>query len=526
MSDNLEQDTNNDEDVVLENSIQEQPIEKEEVKTTPFLEEKKEESSGKKQKIKQNVRTERTVFVPKNEEVDDYICVASDSTQNIQQNIFNGDRTNLEDSEEGRNWAITLKEGLEHNLYNKAFESNLEDPNSDFTNNLIHNGEKLRVKTTKITNNISSGEKAILRAAQELGIGVTKTIPLFNSGFHIILKPYSDLELVNLNVKIAENKISLGSQSKGLVYSSATYYVTECIMDFIRDHIYNTTLKLEPEDDIMDYIVSQDIHDLIWGELLTSNPSGFNYKRSCSSDPTNCRHVESGLLKLQESQYINRAALTDSQKIFMSQLGVRSKSKEDVLRYQKELVCMSNKKITLLEKDNFKVNVVFKAATIREYINSSRRWVMEMSDNVNKMFSNASESDRDNFIIEAGKATSIRQYCYYVEKIEEVISKKNKDDLDGEEENIITDRETIEKYLSFVCDEKTRNKFFEEVIDYISKSTVTVIGIPVFNCSECKQPQTQGTDTYDPVFSEIIPLDMLTYFFSHLTQKTSRTRLL
>ena len=103
MSDNLEQDTNNDEDVVLENSIQEQPIEKEEVKTTPFLEEKKEESSGKKQKIKQNVRTERTVFVPKNEEVDDYICVASDSTQNIQQNIFNGDRTKLEESEEDRN---------------------------------------------------------------------------------------------------------------------------------------------------------------------------------------------------------------------------------------------------------------------------------------------------------------------------------------------------------------------------------------------------------------------------------------
>ena len=346
-------------------------------------------------------------------------------------------------------------------LYNNAFESNLEDPNSDFTNNLVHNGEKLRVRTTKITNNINSGEKAILRAAQELGIGVTKTVPLFNSGFHVILKPYSDLELVNLNIKIAENKISLGSQTKGLIYSSATYYTTECIIDFIRDHIYNQTLKLDPEDDIMDYIVAQDIHDLIWGELLTSNPSGFNYKRACSSDPTNCRNVESGLLKLQEAQYVNRAALSDWQKVFMSQLGIRSKSKEDVLRYQKELVCMSNKKITLLEKGDFKVNIVFKAPTIREYINSSRRWVMEMSDNVNKMFSNSSESDRDNFIIEAGKATSIRQYSYYVDRLEEIKTKKNKDDLDDEEENIITDRETIEKYLSFLCDTKTKNKFFE-----------------------------------------------------------------
>lgn len=468
-------------------------------------------------KNKQNVTTEKQIFFPTTEDVgDEYISLPPDSHDNIKNNFNKGDNINLEDSKEKREWSSTLRDGLEHNVKLNVFDSNLRDENSDFTNNFIFNNKSMGVKSAVIKSSSNSGEQVILRAAHELGLGSPKAIPLYNSGFHIVLKPYTDRKLVELYTKIAESKISLGSLTKGLIFSSSTYYVTECIIDFIREHIYNTSLALEPGDDIMDYVVTQDLPDLIWGIILTSKPSGFEYKRACTHDPANCHNIESGLLKLQEAQYINRNALSEWQKIFMTKLNSRSKTKEEVLRYQKELVCMSEKRIELMGNDLLKIKILLKAPTINEYISSSKRWVMEISDKINQMFSSSSESDRDKFIIESGKATSIRQYCHYVSSIEEY---RNED-----EENIITDKETIENYLTFMGDENIKNKFFDAVSDYISKSTVTVIGIPVYNCSACNNPQTQGTDIHDPVFSEIIPLDMLSYFFSHLTQRILKIR--
>ncbi len=479
--------------------------------------EEKEVVEEKPKKNKQNVTTKKQIFFPDDRDIgDDYIAVPSDSQENIIENIRKSDNINLEDSEEKRSWSTTLRDGLDHNVKLDVFDSNLRDENVEFTNNLVYNNKDMGVKTAIVKSSTNTGEQAILRAGYELGLGKPEAIPLYNSGFHVVLKPYTDRKLVELNTKIAENKISLGSLTKGLVYSSSTYYVTECIIDFVREHIYNTSLALEPGDDIMDYIVTQDLSDLLWGILLTSNPSGFNYKRACTHDPANCHHVESGLLKLREAQYINGQALTDWQKVFMTRLQSRSKTKEEVLRYQKELVCMSEKRVELIKSDLVKVNILLKAPTINEYINSSRRWVMEISDRINQMFSTSSENDRDNFMIESGRSTSIRQYCHYVNNIEEIRGE--------DEENIISDRETIENYLTFISDEDVRNKFFDAVSDYISKSTVTVIGIPVYNCSACSKPQSQGTDVHDPVFSEIIPLDMLSYFFSHLTQRIMKIR--
>lgn len=474
-------------------------------------------------RIKQNVETVKKVLYPSDkplEDNEDYICLPSDFIENIEANITDSDKINLEDSEDKKEWARALRDSLDHIVSNKVFQSALIDVMNDFTNKFTYGNSELGNKTPKLSSSNATGEKAVIVAAQELGLGTLKNIPLFNSGFHLILKPYTNIELVELNIKISENKISLGSQTKGLVYSSTTYYAIECVIEFIKNHIYNSSLKLESGEDYMDYIASQDIADLIWGILLVSNPSGFNYKRACTVDPANCNIVESGILKLSEAQYINRNALNEAQKIAMSRIDNRSKTKEEVLRYQKELVCMSEKRVPLIESKQLKVNVILKAPTVNEYINSSRTWVMQISDKINQIFSTSSENDRDRFILDAGKSTSIRQYCHYISQIEEIR-------YDGDEEvvKIISDRETIEKYISFIGDNvEVLNKFFDAVTDYISKSTVTVIGIPVYNCSACEKPQTQETSVYDPVFSEIIPVDMLTYFFSHLTQKIAKIR--
>lgn len=247
-------------------------------------------------------------------EPDDYISLPPNLHNQVVKTLSDSDKLNLEDTEETRDWGNVLRDGLEHNTQANVFISNLDDEAADFDNEVKHNGLDLGIKTPVFNKNNLKGEQAIFRTIQELDIGAIKTIPLFNSGFHIILKPCTDIEVLELNRRVVDSKTQLGSSTKGLAYSSTTFYMIDCIIDFIKDHIYNSTIILEPGDDIMDYIVAQDIFDLIWGMLCAMYPTGFNYRRACSAKPAECHHVASGVLNLNECQFVNKNALTDWQK--------------------------------------------------------------------------------------------------------------------------------------------------------------------------------------------------------------------
>lgn len=451
------------------------------------------------------------------EEPAEYICLPPDLQNQVIKTLTDADRLNLEGTEETRDWGNVLRDGLDHNTEANIFVSNLDNEKASFDNEIKHNNLDLGIKTPVFNKNNLKGEQAIFRTIQELDIGAIKTIPLFNSGFHIIIKPCTDIELLELNRRVVESKIQLGSSTKGLVYSSTTYYMIDCIIDFIKDHIYNTTIILEPGEDIMDYIVAQDIFDLIWGMLCAMYPSGFNYRRACSAKPAECHYVASGILNLQECQLVNKNALTDWQKTFMSKTQRKSKTKEEVKRYQDELTCMSKRSITLKSNDKVTINMLLEAPTVNEYINSGSLWVTTIADKINEMMTNISPEKREEFILESGRATALRQYAHYVSAIEEVRT-------DGT--NTHTDTDTINNYLNILSsDSEVRNTFFRSVTDYISKSTVSVIGIPVYTCPSCNKDQNQGTDVHGEEFTEVIPLDMLTCFFSLLTQKISRISL-
>lgn len=449
--------------------------------------------------------------------VSDFINLPSGLQEEIINILTKSDTLDVESSEKSREWFNTVRDGLEHTTRSEIFVSGLDKPEAEFDNEIKYNNIDLGIKTPKFNSNNLSGEKALFRTLQDLGLGSIKTVPLFNSGFHVIIKPHTEIELLELNRRMAENKVLLGIQSKGLVYSNTAYYLIECIIDFIRSHIYNTSLQLDIGEDIMDYIVAQDIFDLIWGMLCVMFPSGFNYKRGCTSKPSECQYVATELLHLDECQFVNKNALNDWQKSFMSRIELKSKTKEEVKRYQDEITCMSMRSVDLISNDKVTVRALLRAPTVNEYIRSGNLWVNTISDKINDMLSINDDNEqrriekRNEFIIEAGRATTLRQYSHYVLAIEEVR---------GDSVNTHKDTESINKYLNVLSsDVKIRNTFFKYVVNYISDSTVSVIGIPVFDCPSCKNAQTQGTEIHGENLSEVIPLDMLTCFFSLLTQK-------
>lgn len=465
-------------------------------------------------------RVTKPVSETVNDIVDDFICLPPNLQKEVKDILNKSDTLDFTSTEKSREWTNTLRDGMEHNTQSEIFVSGLDNEKADFDNEVKYNNIDIGIKTPIFKNNNLKGERALFRTIQDLDIGSVKTIPLFNSGFHIVLRPPTDIELLELNRRVAENKIALGIQTKGLVYSNTTYYLIECIIDFIRSHLYNTSLELEVGEDIMNYIVAQDIFDLIWGILCTMYPSGFNYKRACTSKPAECQYVASCLLNIDECLYVNKNALTDWQKSFMGKVEQKSKTKEEVKRYQDELSCMSMRSVELKANNKVAIKVLMRAPTVNEYINSGNLWVTTIGNRINEMMTIDDESEerrierRNAYIIESGRATALRQYSHYVSAIEEIR---------GDSVNTHKDIDSINKYLDILSsDAEIRNNFFKHVTDYISNSTVSVVGIPVYTCPSCDTDQTQGTETHGEEFSEVIPLDMLSCFFSLLTQKISR----
>jgi hypothetical protein len=117
--------------------------------------------------------------------------------------------------------------------------------------------------------------------------------------------------------------------------------------------------------------------------------------------------------------------------------------------------------------------------------------------------------DRNGLVNQMAQATVMRQYTHMVASI------------DPGNDNIIDDPETIEKALSsFSNTSSIREKFISEVIDFIEKSTFSIIGIPAYNCPKCEA--AQDFEKIQKSHANIIPLDLINIFFNLFGQRISR----
>ena len=114
---------------------------------------------------------------------------------------------------------------------------------------------------------------------------------------------------------------------------------------------------------------------------------------------------------------------------------------------------------------------------------SGDRWVTEIIDMVSTaMGSTLDEKNKDRFIMEHSRLSTLRQYAHWVKRI--VLLNEQ-----GEEDGVVDDRETIEATLNTIStDDDIVTKFLEAVKIYIDDSTVQMIALPSFNCPKCQAP--------------------------------------
>jgi hypothetical protein len=194
----------------------------------------------------------------------------------------------------------------------------------------------------------------------------------------------------------------------------------------------------------------------------------------------------------------------------MSSVGPASKKAVDVLRYQSESLKAQKREVVINKGQDSEFKIVLKTPTAEQYIDSGARWISGIVDIVNRAISNTSTiAEKNSYITRRGKATTLRQYGHWVDKIE------------LSDNNTIEDIETIESTLNvFSSDDKVREEVIRAVTSYIASSTLTVIGIPSYDCPNCGADQTPSVEL--PNHTNIIPVDVYTTFFTLLVQKLEK----
>lgn len=448
---------------------------------------------------------------------DDDICVNMPSrlTSETEAALSNTPNVELLDDTASAKWGRVLGNGLELNTFKEVFVPTLEDQTADFRQRIESNGRTLfaqepRMKSTENEN--LKGERGAIRLMSYLGLGTIFQAPLWHTGIWITFKAPTESEIVELDRVLMADKIQFGRYSYGLAFSNVTAYTLDRLTTFALEHVYETSIKSSTELSISwlrGLISTQDAPALLWGLVCAMYPSGFKYRRSCVNNPEKCNHVTEALLNVSLLQWTNTNSLTEWQKSHMANRRAGSMSEEDVKRYKSEMLRTQPRKIYINKQSDRPMGITLRTPSLADYIDSGYRWINNIVDLVDKSLGkDVAISDRNKFITRHGKATTMRQYSHWIQEIEFG-------------SNVTDAPASIEHDLNLLSsDDIIREEFIAGVVDYINASTMSVIGIPAYDCPKCSAPQEIGLTL--PKLVNVIPLDVNSLFFVLLGQRIQK----
>lgn len=414
--------------------------------------------------------------------------------------------TSLSDTKQadlGRNqeWVDTTAEALYHTPRGD-FHSELSDREGSMFKQVARREDgKLmtiaRPPKYSDSDTIVAGAQAIARMNSILSIGGTYRIPLWHSGFWITLRAPSDAKLLELDRMMAEEKISLGRQTSGLLYSNESVFQLARLVNFALDHLESTTLKDSSRANILDQMDAHDAQSLAWGLACTIWPNGFQYARAVLGKTESEHKVIKGLVNVSKLQWIDTANLNDKQIRHMSRVKESCMTNEDIAAY-KEQFRHRERQIVIDEHVRLNLHV----PSIAEHINRGQSWVNSIVVNNDRVFGmDQDEAVRNSYLNQQANATILRQYGHWVKSIElgSGVTKEG-------------DRDTVDDLLDRLSqDDRYRNKVMNDVIQYCEDTTFCFIGVPTANdMEEDGKPANR---------KHVLGVDIFAYFFTLLRAK-------
>lgn len=402
---------------------------------------------------------------------------------------------------EGRDWAIYAQEGRGSQVLGDYFQRTVQREGADFRQVVQSEHGPLAASAPKLQENTGgvklTGEAAVLRVRHLMGLGTVVSVPLWHSGFWLTFKAPNDGAMLELHRRLTEEKISLGRATYGLAFANNSVFFAGTIMDFALNHVYDTSLK--NKEDFRSKISSLDIPIIAWGLACTMWPRGFQYARSVLDQSVAPAKVIREKLNLSKLLFTDTQSLTPWQIAHMGKRHGNTMTDESVQRYRDEFTRGQGRTVEI----NDKLKMTLRVPSLDQYVTNGTRWVNNIVAMVDKSFATPRDGEqRDEYILNHGKATNFRQYGHWVSSIEAA-------------GDVIDQPDTLDEIFdSLSSDESIRDAFFKAVREFMEDAMVAVVAVPTFEPDEQKLTL--------PRKPHLLPLDVLSTFFTLLVQKVDK----
>lgn len=427
----------------------------------------------------------------------------------------------IKDEGEAEETRTSVINSVNYTLKDNIFAKNLNKQPSDMVNDLKYSDKKLNIDSIKLAkpeggSNLS-GAKAINYFRSFLSVGELIKVPLWHSGFWVMIKPPTQTEIVNLQVALYNNEIKLGRETMTLVYSNYSVVTMRIIVDFIIEHINQTSIKGSDDIDLRDYISVHDYFPLVCGMLASMNPEGVGVVKTCVNSAVlgedgmpKCDFKVRGIVDLKKLLWVDRKALTKSMLNHMANKTWDSMSLDSVKEYQLSIASLAEKEYELTSDSGLKYKIVFGLPNLKDNITKGEEWVNGIITAAEEMFTDTDTPEQKNKKVDQLALASILSvYNTFIKKFIYP---------DG---TVNDDSTTYDEILSTLAvDDSSFKDFVKSISDYITNSAIAMIATPNFTCPKCDKKQGNLRDS----FKEFIPLDIVSYFFVLCDLRTKKTQ--
>ncbi|EPU3828946.1 hypothetical protein ACVWU4_000927 [Campylobacter coli] len=370
-----------------------------------------------------------------------------------------------------------------------------------------------------------------------LNLGEITQVPLWHSGFWVTLNTPTIKDMISLDLELTNSQVELGRQTTGLIYSNYNVIFNKIVINFIKRLIIDTSIKLDTNDDILDYINVQDLYPLVNGLISAMYPSGIKYVQRCANSfetqeeidklkertkdfdsikdieiHSKCEYTVQGRLDAKKLLWVNRKVLDKSMLEHMSNRRPGSVSKTQVEEYVKSLktkLNFDNVRTLKSEENDIDIKFIITPPSLNKYIREGEIWVEEVISAAQELYTDSDTDEDKNMKIETIVNTmALGLYGSYVNEI--------KIEKDGKQVEI--DGDDLKTALA-ICseDNKIYYQFEQTIKSVLEESAIAIVGMPTFICPKCQKDITGDNKLNNKWFKEIIPLNMLVPFF-HLNQ--------
>lgn len=406
-------------------------------------------------------------------------------------------------------WINYFTKGVEHHYADNAFDTALENPDSDWRQGVEFDGRYITMGAREVMpkkdGGLITGEAALSRIRSITGMGGTADVPLWHSGVWVQLKACSDTELMELDRQLADAKTELGRVTVGSIFGNESVYLNSIVTTFILSRVIDSNVAGFNTEVLKRIIRTTDIPHLVAAFAGVIFKNGFPLARPCINNPRSCNHVRETLLGVTKMILTDNKRISRAAKDFMSK-GFTPRTLDILEIYQREL--LEHLGVSNIIPVHSEINAIIQVPSIKQYEEAGYKWIQSIVEMAEGGLATPLEgNDRENYIMKKARLTRLREYSHWIKEFN--IPSTNE---------LIQAQDDIEETLDTLSTSTTTDTNEEELADrvlkavsaYIQAVTVTVIAIAKYPCPVCGTMQSDALDNRP----NVIVVDALQLFFT------------